>query len=296
MTKIFLFLLCTFFAFQPPTTFAKTPPPMKKYATKNGMPYALVAGGSKGIGYAVANALGKRHYNLILIARGMDSLTKAKQVIEELYNVEVKILSKDLSLENSAEEIAAYCMENKLPVSFLANVAGLGGADDYLTLPLEKLRYMVNLNVESAMALTLTMLPNLEMNTPAHIVNVASMAGMAPIPTKNMYSATKSAVMYFSYNLRYQLKEKNISVSCLCPGPVYTKESIRETTHKNLGKNIGDWMAVPPPKVGEVTVCKTLKGRMIIVPGGLAKTFSIFLRMLPKRWSASMYNAVASEN
>src|SRR5690606_31248240 len=110
------------------------------YTTQNGMPYALVAGGSKGIGFAIANALGKRKYNLILIARGMDSLNRAKQIFEDLYGVDVRILSKDLSKESSAEEIAAYCQENNLPVSFLANVAGLGGAEDYLELPLERLR------------------------------------------------------------------------------------------------------------------------------------------------------------
>lgn len=49
-----------------------------------------------------------------------------------------------------------------------------------------------------------------------------SLAGFAPFPVKNIYSATKCALIFFSYSPRYQLKEKNISVSCLCPGPVLT--------------------------------------------------------------------------
>src|ERR1700752_1745103 len=127
---------------------------------------------------------------------------------------------------------------------------------------------MVRLNVESCMALSLLLLPLLEKNAPAYILNVASMAGFAPIPIKNMYSATKSAVIFFSYSLRYQLKDKNISVSCLAPGPVYTKPEIVQETKKQLG-GLGNKMAVPVKKVGEIAVRKTLRGKMMIVPGFL---------------------------
>jgi short-subunit dehydrogenase len=138
------------------------------------------------------------------------------------------------------------------------------------------------------MALTLTMLPLLEKNAPAFILNVASMAGFAPIPIKNLYAATKSAVVSFSYSLRYQLKDKNISVSCLAPGPVFTKPSIKKYTKEKLG-SLGMSMAVPVKKVGEVAVKKTLKGKMIIVPGTLSKTLSGVVRFFPRRWVAWFY-------
>lgn len=103
-----------------------------------------------------------------------------------------------------------------------------------------------------------------------------------------MYSATKSAVIFFSYSLHYQLKDKDISVSCLAPGPVYTKPEIVEETKKQLGK-FGDKMARTPQKVGEKAVRKTLKGKMLIVPGFLANVMSGFLRILPKKMSTSFY-------
>jgi short-subunit dehydrogenase len=68
------------------------------------------------------------------------------------------------------------------------------------------------------MALSLTLLPLLEKNAPSYILNVASMAGFAPIPIKNMYSATKSAVVFFSYSLRYQLKKKISASVCFARG------------------------------------------------------------------------------
>jgi hypothetical protein len=254
--------------------------------------YALIAGGSKGIGYALAEAWAKRKYNLILIARHWDSLTAAKHKLESAYGIHVELLSYDLSKDESAQAIAQWCIERNLPLKVLCNVAGAGGSRDYLNTTLDSLRYMVRLNVESGMALTLTLLPILEKNAPSYIINVASMAGFAPIPVKNMYSATKSAVIFFSYSLHYQLEDKNISVSCLAPGPVYTKPEVVAETKKQLAK-FGDKMARQPHKVGEKAVRKTLKGKMIIVPGFLANVMSGLLRILPKSFSASIYNRLS---
>ena len=250
--------------------------------------YALVAGGSKGIGYAIAYALAKRGYNLILVARHRPALEEAKQRLESGFHVHVELLVFDLADESSAAAIAEWCTAKNIRLKMLCNVAGLGGARDYLSLPLDTLRYMVRLNVESAMSLTLTLLPLLEKNAPAQILNVASMAAFAPIPVKNMYAATKAAELSFSYALRYQLKKKNISVSCLCPGPVFTKPEIIEDTKKKLGW-FGKLMAVPPHRVGEVAIRKTLHKRMVIVPGTTARLVSNVLRTLPRRWTARIY-------
>ncbi|HMK27753.1 MAG TPA: SDR family NAD(P)-dependent oxidoreductase [Chitinophagaceae bacterium] len=257
----------------------------------NSNPYALIGGGSKGIGYAIAEALAKRNFNLILIARHKDSLIAAKNKLESKYGVHVETIQFDLSKKEAATEIAAWCTDNNIPLKVLCNVAGFGGSKDYLSLPLDTLRYMVDLNVESCMALSLTLLPLLEKNAPAYILNVASMAGFAPIPIKNMYSATKSAVIFFSYGLRYQLKEKNISVSVLCPGPVYTKPEIKAETKKQLGW-FGDQMAVSPEKVGEIAVRKTLHKKMVIIPGGLNKIVAFVIRVLPRRWITALYYKV----
>ena len=259
-----------------------------------GRPYALIAGGSKGIGYAIAEALARRQYNLILIARHWDSLSAAKIKLESAYPIHVELLSYDLSREESATEIAKWCNERNISLKMLCNVAGFGGSRDYLSLSLDSLRYMVRLNVESCMALSLTLLPLLEKNAPSHILNVASMAGFSPIPIKNMYAATKSAVLFFSYALRYQLKDKGISVSCLSPGPVFTKPEIVKETKKQLGF-LGTKMAVSPKKTGEIAVRKTLHKKMLIVPGMLAKIMSSILRILPRRLATSIYDKVGKK-
>ena len=266
-----------------------SPDSVKIFIYNNNRPFALIAGGSKGIGYAIAEAWAKRGYNLVLIARHTDSLQSAKRKLEEAYGIQVEILSKDLSLGESAGEITAWCMERNLPLKVLCNVAGYGGSNDYLSVPFDTVQYMIRLNVESAMSLSMKLLPLLEKNTPAYILNVASMAGFAPIPSKNIYSATKSAVIFFSYSLRSQLKKKNISVSCLSPGPVFTKPAVVKDTKENLGW-FGMKMAVAPKRVGEIAVRKTINGRTMIIPGFLANISASVIRLLPKKWVVGLYS------
>jgi len=254
-------------------------------------PYALVTGGSKGIGYAIAVALARRHYNLILVARDYYSLSAAKENLEATYPVRVEIMSYDLGREESAREIAQWCVDRDIKINMLCNAAGLGGEKDFLSLPLDSLRYMVNLNLDSCMAMSVLLLPLLEKSAPSYILNVSSLAGFAPIPSKNIYSATKAAVMYFSYALRFQLAKKNISVSCLAPGPVFTTPSIELVTTKKMGW-FGIQMAVPPEQVGEIAVRKTLEKKLIIVPGMLAKISASIIGTLPKRWMTSIYSTL----
>jgi uncharacterized protein len=251
-------------------------------------PYALITGGSKGIGYGIAEALAKRRYNLILIARHQERLLVAKKNLESSYNIHVEILVHDLSREESVDEITQWCVSRNISLKLLCNDVGIGGANDYLAASLETMRYMVRLNIEPCMALTFRLLPLLERNSPSYILNVASMAGFAPIPIKNLYAATKSAIIFFSYSLRYQLKNKNISVSCLAPGPVYTKPEVINETKKQLGW-WADKIAITPKTAGEIAVRKTLQKKMIIVPGTLAKLISIFLRVVPRRTIAAIY-------
>lgn len=252
------------------------------------MQYALVAGGSKGIGYALAAALAKRNYNLVLVGRDPEALMTARNSLESAYKIKVKIIEQDLGLPGAAETIAAWCHEKELSLKILCNAAGLGGKMDYLSLPADDVRHMISVNLSSPAALCLSLLPFLEKNAPSYILNVSSMAGFAPIPEKNVYSATKAAVIFFSYSLRYQLKKKRISVSCLCPGPVFTKPEIIKDTIEKLGW-FGKLMAVDPDKVGEVAVKNTLREKMIIIPGMLSKIVSILLQVFPRSLMTYVY-------
>lgn len=263
---------------------------MEKQVIKNDNPWALISGGSKGIGYAIAAALARRNYDLVLIARNGEELTSAKNKLESAFPIQVETLVLDMSKEDSPAIIESWCTKKNLRLKMLCNVSGIGGSADYLSNSLKDSLYMLRLNTEPAVSLVYYLLPLLKKNQPAFILNVSSIAGFAPISIKNIYSATKSAMIFFSYSLRYQLQKENISVSCLCPGPVFTKPSVEKETIEKLGW-FGKRMAVAPDKLGEIAIDRTLKKDIIIVPGFLAKAVSILIRSLPMRWIAYLYNA-----
>jgi len=251
------------------------------------MKWALIAGGSKGLGFSIAQALAKRKNNLLLIARNEQDLLTSKEQLQSQYNIQVSILACDLSLPESAALIADHCTAGSLEINILCNAAGLGGAKDFPHLSFNELRTMISTNLESAVSLCFLLEPLLKQSAPSYILNIGSMAGFAPIPVKAVYASTKSALLFFSYSLRNLLKPAHISVTCACPGPIFTKPSIEEETVHQLGW-FGKKMALKPDDAGELIVRAMLNGKMIVVPGKLAKIVSFFLRIFPNGFVARL--------
>ncbi len=247
------------------------------------MKWALIAGGSKGIGFSIAESLAKRSYNLVLVARNQEDLVFAKENLEKKFSISIEIFPCDLALADTANKISEWCATRDLEINILCNAAGMGGSKDFPDLPQNDLRSMIRLNLESAVTLTSSMFHILKKNAPSYIMNIGSMAGFAPIPIKSVYASTKSALHSFSHSLKYLLESENISVSCLCPGPVFTKPSIEEETIYQLGW-LGRHMSLRPEVVGELAVRGMFAHKMIIIPGKLATLISCLLRILPDRF------------
>jgi short-subunit dehydrogenase len=259
------------------------------------MSWALIAGGSKGIGFSVAQALAKRKYNLALVARNPDELLAAKNNLEDSFNIKAETLVCDLSSAESAGLIYNWCSTKGLEVNVLCNAAGMGGSKDFLELSADDLRAMIRTNLESTIALSLSLIPTLKKNAPAYILNIGSLAGFSPIPSKSVYSSTKSAILFFSYSLRQLLKPDNISISCLCPGPVFTKPSIEKETINQLGRT-GKLMAVKVSVVGELAVQGMFDHKMIVVPGKFSSLISYLLRIIPNRLLSHIFYSHQKKN
>ena len=249
------------------------------------MSWALVAGGSKGIGFGIAEALARRKYNLLLVARNQDDLLQAKYLLEKKFEIEVETYDCDLSLEESSIKIRDWCNDKRFKINILCNVAGSGGSGDFPELPVKDVSRLLRTNLESTISLSSILIPHLKANAPSYILNVGSLAGFAPVLIKSVYASAKSAVHSFSHSLRYILKPDKISVSCLCPGPVFTKPSIANETMKQMGW-LGKHMAMDAGPVGELAVRGLLRKKMIIVPGKLATLISYVLRILPDQFIA----------
>jgi short-subunit dehydrogenase len=120
----------------------------------------------------------------------------------------------------------------------------------------------------------------LEKNSPAHILNVSSLASFFYLPKKQVYGGTKSYIVSFSKSLRRELKSKNINVSTVCPGGMNTTLPL-VLQNKNL-TGISRWSVLNPEEAAQITIEGMLKKKELIIPGFWNRLFILLDKLLPK--------------
>lgn len=203
------------------------------------MKQAIITGASKGLGKALAHQLAEKGYDLLLVARSEKILAELADHISEKYNVQAYSLALDLSDPHSSKTIHTWCVQGQFNPSVLINNAGYACWGFFDTLSIDQQQQMLQVNTGSLVNLTHTLLPLLKQQPSAYIMNVASTAAYQAVPTMALYAASKAFVKSFSRGVRYELRNTNVSVTCLSPGPMATNfiqqagmEAMQETAKK----------------------------------------------------------------
>ena len=242
------------------------------------MPKAIVTGASSGIGKDIAIELAKKNYDLVLVSRDIDKLNKVK---EQIYNVQVEVISKDLSIEQNCIDLFEQLKNEKIDI--LVNNAGFGLFGEFAEAPLEKELSMIKTNITATHILTKLFLQKMKSENSGYILNVASIAGFMPGPLMSAYYATKAYVVRLTQAIKEELKNEksNVKVGVLCPGPVNT----------NFNKIAGVTFNLPALSskyVAKYTVNKILKNKFYIVPGIQIKAVRFFAKIIPDSIMAKM--------
>ena len=204
--------------------------------------YTLITGASTGIGYELAKLFAKDRHNLILVARDEGKLETAKNELSKC-NVEVKILSLDLSKSEDIQGLFNYVEMNKLNVDILVNNAGIGTFGDFSEIEWVKEEALIDINIKVLTKLTKYFLPKIIECKNGGILNVASTAAFCSGPRMAAYYASKAYVLNLTEAIYEECKDSGIRISCLCPGPVKTtfqdKAGIKksESANKYFFKN-----------------------------------------------------------
>jgi short-subunit dehydrogenase len=175
---------------------------------------ALVTGGSAGIGLAVARQLSARGTRVALVARTEKTLRDAAQ---ELGGEAFVCDMNDLP---SVSTLPARVVERMGALDIVVNNAGLHYRGPVLSIEPLALANMVTVNLAAPIVLCRAAVPLLR--KPGYIVNVASLAGMVPMPFQVTYGASKAGLRAFSRALRDELTGSGVTVSVVSPGPVDT--------------------------------------------------------------------------
>lgn len=183
------------------------------------MKTALITGASSGIGLELARFFAKDKHNLVLVARSEGKLKELAEELQKQYGISVKIISKDLSKINAAQEIYDQLKIQNINIDFLVNNAGFGEFGFFHETAWEKEEMMINLNITALTQFTKLFVKDMVQRKYGKIMNVASTASFQPGPLMAVYYATKSYVLFFSEAIANELQDKGVTVTALCPGP-----------------------------------------------------------------------------
>jgi short-subunit dehydrogenase len=190
-------------------------------ASKQGK-WALVTGGTSGIGYQLARLCAKDGYNLILVARDEGELRATEQKIKQEHHVEIMCISKDLFEVTASKEVYDIVSEKGYQVSLLINDAGQGEYGFFYETDIYRDLDIINLNVIAPVYLTKLFVNDMIARKEGKILFLASIVSKNPTPLLSVYSATKAFIYSFSVILRNELKDKGITVTALIPGSTDT--------------------------------------------------------------------------
>lgn len=183
---------------------------------------ALVTGASSGIGEIYADRLARRGWGLILVARSSDRLAQVASRIRSETAVPVEIIAADLGTV-SGQRLIEQRLADDPAIAMLVNNAGFGSAVPLLESDLDLMATMVDLNVGAVARLAIAAGKAFAARGDGTIVNMASIAALAPRLLNGVYGGTKAFVVAFSEALHRELAPTGVRVQVVLPGATATE-------------------------------------------------------------------------
>ena len=180
----------------------------------------IITGASAGVGAACARAFARHKANLVLCARGQAGLDK---ISEELSSqCSLLTVAMDVSDTDQCLALLTKAEDEFGRVDVLINNAGMHHRGDLEKVKPIDVGSMVDINLRAPLILSCAAIPFIKKSDGGAIVMVGSLAGMAPLQGAATYSATKAGLRAFAYALADELKDSEINVGVVSPGPIDT--------------------------------------------------------------------------
>lgn len=197
---------------------------------------AIITGASSGFGRIFAYKLEKMIdlEEIWLVARREEKLNETAQKLERVKGIVIKA---DLSTPEGLNVVSERASRENVSLRVLINNAGFGRSEEFLRGDEDYYSRMIDVNIKAPVILTKRLVKYMQEGS--KILNIASSAAFAPLPYFAVYASTKAFMLNFSYALTEELKDKEISVTCVCPGPAST-EFFKEKKKKTDGLKIED--------------------------------------------------------
>ena len=198
--------------------------------------HAIVTGGSRGIGAAIATALAARGASLTLLARTLGDLRAHATALEQLGG-RVQILECSVADEAGVERSFQRAVAGLGSVRILVNNAGTAKSVVAAETSRALWDQMIGVNLTGTFLCTQQVLPGMLAAGDGRIVNIASVAGLRGYRTMTAYCAAKHGVIGYTRALALETAKHGITVNAVCPG--YTDTDLTDTAVSNLVAALG---------------------------------------------------------
>jgi NAD(P)-dependent dehydrogenase (short-subunit alcohol dehydrogenase family) len=180
---------------------------------------AVVTGAARGLGLAIAKALHRAGYDVLVTDADADAAAAAA---EPLGGWSARL---DVRYDQACEAIAERAAQRRGGLALWVNNAGVLATGPSWTHDPATRRRVMEVNALGGMNGTLAALSVMRPQRKGHVINVVSLAGLVAAPWESVYSASKHAMIAFSIGTLAELRaagESNIHISCFCPGGIWT--------------------------------------------------------------------------
>lgn len=248
------------------------------------MKIAIVTGASSGMGKEYVEQIDRA-------CNDLDQIWVVARRINETQFAETKAeiirIPLDLTKEE-AEEVLSEKLKKETPrIKILVNSAGFGKLGRFMEMPLDIQTNMIECNDAALVKMCHLCIPYMVKG--GYIINMASVAAFMPQKCFAIYAASKSFVLSFSRALHYELKDRKISVTAVCPGPVRTEFfDLAEQYGRTLA--IKKYTMVNPDDVVRYALTCAKERKQISVYGPIMKGMQLMTKVLPMRVMLDVYD------
>ena len=257
---------------------------------KNG--YALITGGSAGIGFELAKLFAQDGYNLVLVARTESDLQNAATDLKQ-HGVEVVTIVKDLFEPNAAFELYDEVKAKGIEVEVLVNDAGQGQYGLFVESDIRRQLDIIQLNISSLTVLTHLFVKDMVARSSGKVLQLASIASELPGPWNAVYHGTKAYVLSFTEGLIRELKDTGVTMTALQPGATdtdfFNKADMLES--KIMDSKLSD-----PAKVAKDGYEALMKGDDKVVSGLKNKAMVGMSNVVPDKAVAAQMDKMQEPN
>jgi len=199
---------------------------------------AVVTGGSKGLGLAMAEGLASAGANIVIISRNEKEGKAAAEKIVKEYKTKAIAISATVTSEEEMQKAVETTIKEFGVIDILINNAGINIRGPIDELSYDDFKKVQQTNVDGTWLPSKAVVPQMKKQKSGRIINLASTLGVVGLANRTPYATSKGAVVQMTRALALELAPFNITVNAICPGPFLTDMNIPIKDDENTKKFI----------------------------------------------------------